>query len=73
VRDVEAVVAAEREQQIVARHARDLSRLEAEQLPDSVILVDDVVAGAQVGKGLERAADAGIGPPWLAAEDLRVR
>ena len=36
----------------------DLLRLEAEQLADAVVLVHDVVAGAQVGEGLERAAEA---------------
>ena len=55
VRDVEAVVAAEREQQVVARDAGDLLRLEAEQLADAVVLVHDVVAGAQVGERLQRA------------------
>ncbi len=56
VRDVEAVLAAEREQEVVARDAGDLLRLEAEQLPDAVVLVHDVVAGAQVGERLQRAA-----------------
>ena len=56
VRDVEPVLAAEGEQEVVARDARDLLRLEAEQLADAVVLVDDVVAGAQVGERLERAA-----------------
>ena len=35
----------------------DRLRLEAEQLADAVVLVDDVVAGAQVGERLERAAE----------------
>ena len=48
-------------------------RLEAEQLPDAVILVDDVVAGAQVGERLERAAEARVGARRALAEDLRVR
>ena len=39
----------------------DLLRLEAEQLADAVVLVDDVVAGAQVGERLERAAEARVG------------
>src|SRR5581483_4845337 len=61
VRNVKAVVAAEREQEVVARDARDLLRLEAEELADAVVLVDDVVAGAQVGERLERApADAAL-------------
>ena len=58
VRDVQAVLAAEGEQEVVARDAGDRLRLEAEQLPDAVVLVDDVVARAQVGERLERAADA---------------
>ena len=72
VRDVEAVVAAEREQQVVARDACDLLRLEAEQLADAVILVDDVVAGAQVGERLQRAAAEAPLPRHAAAEDLVV-
>ena len=55
VRDVDAVVAAEAEQQVVAGDAGDLLRLEAEQLGDAVVLVDDVVAGAEVGEARERA------------------
>ena len=73
VRDVEPVVPAEGEQEVVARDAGDLLRLEAEQLPDAVVLVDDVVAGAEVGERLERAADPVLGAARLAAEDLRVR
>ena len=73
VRDVEPVVPAEGEQEVVARDARDLLRLEAEQLPDAVVLVDDVVAGAEVGEGLERPADPVLGAARLAPEDLRVR
>src|SRR5205807_5890121 len=53
--------AAEREQEIVPRHTRDGLRLEAEELSDAVILVDDVVAGAEVGEALERlAAEAAL-------------
>ena len=72
VRDVEAVVAAEREQQVVARDAGDLLRLEAEQLADAVILVDDVVARAQVGERLQRAAAEAPLARHAAAEDLVV-
>ena len=46
VRDVETIVAAEPEEEVVARDARDLFRLEAEQLSDAVILVHDEVAAA---------------------------
>src|SRR5205085_5928867 len=56
VRNVETVVAAEREQQVVARDAGNLLRLEAEELPDAVILVHDVVARPQVGERLQRPA-----------------
>ena len=56
VRDVEAVLAAEREEEVVARDAGDGLRLEAEQLADAVVLVDDVVAGAQVGERLRARA-----------------
>ncbi len=50
VRDVQAVLAAEGEEEVVARDAGDVLRLEPEQPPDAVILVDDVVAHAQVGE-----------------------
>ena len=55
VRDVEPVFAAEGELEVVARDACDLPRLEAEQLADAVILVDDVVARPELGERLERA------------------
>ena len=58
MRDVEPVLAAEREVEVVARDARDLLRLEAEQLADAVVLVDDVVADAEVGEARERPAEA---------------
>jgi hypothetical protein len=61
VRDVEAVVALEAEEEVVARDPGDGLRLEAEELPDAVILVDDVVARCEVGEALQRAADARIG------------
>ena len=72
MRDVEPVVAAEAEEQVVAGDRGDGLRLEAEQLPDPVVFVDDVVAGAEVGEGLERAPDAGVGSRSTLAEDLRV-
>ncbi len=55
VRHVEPVLAAEGEQEVVARDAGDGVRLEAEQPADAVILVDDVVPRAEVGEGLQRA------------------
>ena len=60
--NVEPVVAAEGEEEVVAGDSRDLLRLEAEQLSDAVVLVDDVVARAEVGERLQRAAEAGVGP-----------
>ena len=72
MRDVQPVLAAEREVEVVARDARDLLRLEPEQLPDAVVLVDDVVADAQVGEARERAAEPRVGARRPLAEDLRV-
>src|SRR5262249_48189082 len=72
VRDVEPVVAAEREQEVVARDARDLLRLEAQKLADAVVLVDDVVARAEVGERLQRACTKATLPRRPPAEDLRV-
>jgi hypothetical protein len=73
VRDVEAVVAAEGEEEIVARDPGDGSRLETEQVADPVILVDDKVARAQVGESLQGAAKPCVGPRRPLPEDLRVR
>ena len=72
VRDVEPVVAAEGEEEVVARDAGDLLRLEAEELADAVILVDDVVADPQVGERGERPAEPRVGARRPLAEDLRV-
>ena len=72
VRDVEPVVAAEAEEEVVARDARDLLRLEAEQLPDAVVLVDDEIAAAEIRERLQRApTDSPLARRPL-AEDLRV-
>ena len=73
VRDVEAVLAAEGEEEVVARDAGDVLRLEAEETADAVILVHDVVADPKVGEGLERATEARVGAGRALAEDLRVR
>ena len=73
VRNVEAVLAAEGEEEVVARDAGDVLRLEAEEPADAVILVDDVVADAKVGEGLERTAETGVDARRPLAEDLRVR
>ena len=72
MRDVEPVFAAEREIEVVARDAGDLLRLESEQPADAVVLVDDVVAGAQVGERLERPAEPRVGARRPLAEDLGV-
>src|SRR5205823_2348412 len=72
VRDVEPVVAAEAEEEVVPRDARDGLRLESEQLADAVVLVDDEVAGAEIGERLDRAAEPRVGPRRPLAEDLRV-
>ena len=72
VREIEAVVATEGDEEVVARDACDLLRLEAEELPDAVILVDDVVACSQVGERGERPAETGIGPRRTLPEDLAV-
>ena len=72
VRDVEPVLAPEGEEQVVARDARDVLRLEPEQPPDAVILVDDVVADAQVGERLQRAPEPRVRARRSLPEDLRV-
>src|SRR6266576_657929 len=73
VRDVEAVLAPEGEQQVVAGDAGDLLRLEGLQAADTVILVDDVVARAQVGEALEGAAQPRVRSWRTLPEDLGVR
>jgi hypothetical protein len=73
VRDVQAIVATEGEEEVVARDAGDVLRLEAEELADPVILVSDVVAHPQVCERLERAAEPRIDSGRPLAEDLRVR
>ena len=72
VRDVEPVLAAEREEEVVAGDPGDVLRLEAEELSDAVVLVHDVVADAKIGERLERAAEPSIGTRRALAEDLRV-
>ena len=63
VRDVEPVVAAKAEKEVVARDAGDGLRLEAEQVADAVVLVHDVVARPQVCERLERPAHARVVAP----------
>ena len=73
VRDVESIVASESEEQIVARDAGDVFRLEPEETPDAVILVDDVVADPQVRERLQRPPEPRIHAWRSLPEDLRVR
>ena len=73
VRDVEPILALEREEEVVTRDPGDVLRLEAEETPDAVILVHDVVADTEVGERLERAAEPRVDPRGALAEDLRVR
>src|SRR4029077_3842057 len=68
VRDEDAILAAEAEQEVIADDARHLLRLEAEQLGDAMVLVHDVVAGAQVREACKGAADRGGRPRGAAAE-----
>ena len=70
MRHVQPVVALERELEVVAGDLRDRAGLEAEQLPHAVVLVDDVVAGAQVGERLEGAAEMRGRAGRTLAEDL---
>ena len=72
MRDEQLVLAAELQLDVVAGDARDGLRVEAQELADAVVLVDDVVAGPQVGEARERAAEAQRGRrPRAPAEDLR--
>src|SRR5215213_7353161 len=73
VRHVEAVVTAKAEEEVVARDVGDRLRLEAEQLADAMVLVDDEVAGAEVGEAVERAPRRRRASTRALAEDLRVR
>ena len=72
MRDVEPILAFEREEEVVARDPGDVLRLEAEQTPDAVILVHDVVADTEVGERLERTAEPRVDSRGALAEDLRV-
>ena len=61
-RHEDLVVALELEVQVVARDAADGLRVEAGEARDAVVLVDDVVAGAQVGEAAQQAAAAARRP-----------
>ena len=73
VRDVEPILAFEGEEEVVTGDSGDVLRLEAEQAPDPVILVHDVVADTEVGERLESTAEPRVDPRGALAEDLRVR
>ena len=73
VGDVEPVLAAEREQEIVPRDAGHGVRLEPEQLADAMVLVHDVVAGTKVGERLQRTAAEAPFTRRAPPEDLMVR
>src|SRR5207244_1094303 len=72
VRDIEAVVAAEAEEEVVACDPGDLLRLEAEQLADAMVLVHDEVAGPEVGERLQCATPDSPLPGRALAENLGV-
>ena len=73
MRNIETVVTAEAQEEVVARDPGDLLRLEADQLGDAMVLVDDVVAGAEVREGLQRARPRAPLTRRALAEDLCVR
>ncbi len=70
VRNVQAVVAAELEVEVVADDAPDLLGVEADEAADAVVLVHDVVAAAQVGDRRERAPEPGRAAGAAAAQEL---
>ena len=57
-RQEDLVRARELEVEVVARDAGDRLRVEAREARDAVVLVDDDVAGAQVGERAQRARGA---------------
>ena len=59
--------------EVVAGDPRDLLRVEPEQLADPVVLVDDVVAEAELGEARERPPQPRVRARRAFAEDLRVR
>ena len=60
-RHEDVVGAGELELEVVARDAADGLRVEAGEAREAVVLVDDDVAGAQVGERAQRAAPAAAG------------
>src|SRR3954470_8829985 len=66
-RHEDAVGAGELQLEVVAGDAADRLRLEARELGDAVVLVDDDVAGPQVGEASEGAAAAAAGALALRA------
>ena len=71
--DENTVFAPEAEKQVVAGDSCDLLRLETEQLGDPVVLMNDVVARAEIGEARERPAGRRCRPRRPPAEDLGVR
>src|SRR5262249_37018882 len=57
--DVDAILAFVFEVEVVAGDAADLTRLEAGEAGDAVVLVDDVVADPKLGEGEAAAAGGG--------------
>jgi hypothetical protein len=72
VGDEEAIFPAEGEMEVVARDAGHLLRVEPEELPDAVVLVDDVVAEPQLGEARERPTQPRVRTGRALPEDLRV-
>ena len=71
VRHEQLVLAAELQLDVVAGDAGDGLDVEAQELPDAVVLVHDVIARPQVGEARERASEAQGGRrTGAAAEDL---
>src|SRR4051794_24826788 len=66
-RHEDAVGAGELQLEVVARDAADGLRLEARELGEAVVLVDDDVAGSQVGERAQRASPAAAGARPLGA------
>ena len=68
--DVEPVLAAEREVQVVADDAAHLLRVELEEAADAVVLVHDVVARLQVAEARPGRAQPAGAASGAAAEEL---
>src|SRR5262249_55468929 len=71
-RDVEPILPAKREEEIVACDTRNVLRLEAEKPSDAVVLVDDMVADSEIGKRLQGPPEPRVRTRGALSEDLRV-